>query len=304
MSLPVDTSQNEALNLQVLQRQDSDIMEILGKASHVVVYEFDQGEQSWKRKEVEGSLFVVKRYTAPRFQMFVNNRLSTVNMTISIDTYLDVDNVDDFLILRCVDPANPNVFKIFGIWFFPEEDRQKTLKLLERVLVSVKGSTTSAPAPPAKQQQMVQQQQPRQTVTAEAVPVEAAKAVQSAGHGPIGSPKKGSAAVVLTKAQGIAAGEAILGMISHNHDAASTLADATDAQLSINTTAAATQLLVPPPHSGGRQKKSRDRTPPRGKQLNKDQFKDAFIQCLDDPAFLDQLYQAFATKLPKAQQQA
>ncbi|ETV89691.1 hypothetical protein, variant 2 [Aphanomyces astaci] len=104
-ALPVDTSQTDALNLQVLQRQDNQISDIVGTASHVVVYEFDQTEQSWKRKEVEGSLFIVKRYSAPRFQMFVNNRLSTSNLTISIDAQLNVDNVDDFLILRCVDPV-------------------------------------------------------------------------------------------------------------------------------------------------------------------------------------------------------
>ena len=47
MALPVDLSQTHALNLQVLQRQDSQIAEIVGTASHVVVYEFDQVEQSW-----------------------------------------------------------------------------------------------------------------------------------------------------------------------------------------------------------------------------------------------------------------
>ena len=43
------------------------------------------------------------RYTAPRFQIFVNNRLSTVNMTVAIDAQLNVDNIDDFLIVRCAD---------------------------------------------------------------------------------------------------------------------------------------------------------------------------------------------------------
>lgn len=82
----VDRAQSNAVNLQVLKRQDADVMEIVDTASHVVMYEFDQDAQSWvrqlrqrerrralrrltllgfvmlqKRKDVEGCLFVVKR---------------------------------------------------------------------------------------------------------------------------------------------------------------------------------------------------------------------------------------------------
>ncbi|CAK4634916.1 hypothetical protein LEN26_007620 [Aphanomyces euteiches] len=288
MALPVDTSQSDSLNLQVLQRQDDQIMDIVGTASHVVVYEFNQVEQSWKRKEVEGSLFVVKRYSAPRFQIFVNNRLSTVNMAIAIDAQMNVDNVDDFLIIRCTDAATPGVYKIYGIWFYPEEDRQKTLKLLERVLVSIKGASN---APPAKQPAQPQQQ--RQQAAHEAQTESKPAAQTSTSYGPIGSPKKNMSTTVLSKAEGIAAGEAILGMISQNQDAS--LAQATEAQLNVSNNNSNT-LLVPQQ----RQKKVRERTPPRGKQLNKEQFKEALLQCLEDPAFVDQIYQAYSKKQQKA----
>jgi hypothetical protein len=43
----VDRSQSDAMNLQVLRRQDDRIMEIVGMASHVVMYEFDQTNQNW-----------------------------------------------------------------------------------------------------------------------------------------------------------------------------------------------------------------------------------------------------------------
>ncbi|RQM21427.1 hypothetical protein B5M09_010380 [Aphanomyces astaci] len=274
-ALPVDTSQTDALNLQVLQRQDNQISDIVGTASHVVVYEFDQTEQS---------------YSAPRFQMFVNNRLSTSNLTISIDAQLNVDNVDDFLILRCVDPAAPSTFKIYGIWFFPEEDRQKTLKLLERytphpsshpssrvhsfvrVLVTLKGTPPPAAAKPSpKNAAAVHQKgasrQPAHEVQSESKP-----------------------------AEGIAAGVAIMGMISQQPSQGAPLAEATTVQL---------QVASGQPQPQTRQKKQRDRASPRTAKppLTKDQFKEAFVQCLDDPAFLDQIYQAFAKKLPKQQQQ-
>lgn len=48
-AVQVDRAQSDAMNLQVLKRQDSDVMEIVDTASHVVMYEFDQENQSWVR---------------------------------------------------------------------------------------------------------------------------------------------------------------------------------------------------------------------------------------------------------------
>lgn len=48
-AVQVDRAQSDAMNLQVLKRQDSDVMEIIDTASHVVMYEFDQDNQSWVR---------------------------------------------------------------------------------------------------------------------------------------------------------------------------------------------------------------------------------------------------------------
>jgi hypothetical protein len=49
MALPVDRAQSNAMNLQVLKRQDESVVDIVDMASHVVVYEFDQTVQSWVR---------------------------------------------------------------------------------------------------------------------------------------------------------------------------------------------------------------------------------------------------------------
>ena len=45
----VDRAQSNVMNLQVLKRQDADVIEIVDTASHVVMYEFDQDAQSWVR---------------------------------------------------------------------------------------------------------------------------------------------------------------------------------------------------------------------------------------------------------------
>ncbi|KAJ0405379.1 hypothetical protein P43SY_000258 [Pythium insidiosum] len=157
MALQVNRAQSNAMNLQVLKRQDDAIMEIVEMASHVVVYEFEQSSQSWKRKDVEGCLFVVKRYSSPRFQIFVINRLSTINLTIAINDSLEVDSVDSFLILRSPDAALQGGYAIFGLWFFPEEDREKILKLVQRIAQNTRTEPPTSSATPVVKQQQQQQ---------------------------------------------------------------------------------------------------------------------------------------------------
>ncbi|CAI5734262.1 unnamed protein product [Peronospora destructor] len=157
----VDRAQSNAMNLQVLKRQDADVIEIVDTASHVVMYEFDQDAKSWKRKDVEGCLFVVKRSSSPRLQICVNNRLSTANMTLALDGRLRVDNVDSFLILRSPDLTYSSGFAIYGVWFFPEEDRAKILQLLQSLIQTLKAPQSVA-IMNSMQQQPVKTQLPLQ----------------------------------------------------------------------------------------------------------------------------------------------
>ncbi|ETI50240.1 hypothetical protein F441_06162 [Phytophthora nicotianae CJ01A1] len=331
--LHVDRTQSNAMNLQVLKRQDADVMEIVDTASHVVMYEFDQDAQSWvrhcgseregsailtlvmslyvplililqKRKDVEGCLFVVKRSSAPRFQIFVNNRLSTTNMTLPLDDRLQVDNVDSFLILRSPDTTYSSGYAIYGVWFFPEEDRAKILQLLQRLIQSLKApqNATIADATPTKAQspdqtqnlkqqtsQPTQQQQERPpsqsrnrgrsrnkredskrrgtntnqpTAILQRSPKGKRSNSSSSGGSANGSTKQenvqASGMVPISKADGIAAGEAIMGMISQNRP----------------------QVHKQP-----------------ASPVNKEQLKQTLIGLLDDAQFFDQIYHAYVNRV-------
>ncbi|TYZ67521.1 hypothetical protein PybrP1_004647 [[Pythium] brassicae (nom. inval.)] len=366
-AVQVDRAQSDAMNLQVLKRQDSDVMEIVDTASHVVMYEFDQDNQSWKRKEVEGCLFVVKRFSTPRFQVFVNNRLSTTNMTLAVDEHLQVSSVDSFLIMRCPDAAHASGYAIYGLWFFPEEDREKILKLLTRVVQSVKEPQAAAangsdaqqpraaqpqqqqqhqpkavdpqPAPPQQQQQTPQPQQPRARSRSRSKRDDANGRRQSgpgAGTGAAATiapptilqrspsngskatpllppsaqqpqaqvvgkqlplqeqpqqsqgPAPGSGMLPISREDGIAAGVAILGMISHNSTASQPQP----------------QLQTSPSPRGGRGRNQRKKPPQQanepalllpttvsapqavavgGATVSKEQLKQALLSLLDDP---------------------
>ncbi|KDO70523.1 hypothetical protein CISIN_1g042939mg [Citrus sinensis] len=69
----LDQQSTKMLNLTVLQRIDPFIEEILITAAHVTFYEFNIESNQWSRKDVEGSLFVVKRFLSFFFLINVAN---------------------------------------------------------------------------------------------------------------------------------------------------------------------------------------------------------------------------------------
>ena len=53
-SIKISEEAKRAANLRVLQRMDSKIMDIVGSATHVVLYEFNSSAQAWEKRNCEG----------------------------------------------------------------------------------------------------------------------------------------------------------------------------------------------------------------------------------------------------------
>ncbi|XP_027350301.1 mRNA-decapping enzyme-like protein [Abrus precatorius] len=123
----LDQQGTKALNLTVLQRVDPFIDEILFTAAHVSFYDFNIETNQWSRKDVEGSLFVVKRNSQPLFQFIVMNRRSTANL---------VENLLDFE----YEVKNPYLLyrnaaqEVNGIWFYSPEECEEVANLFNRIL--------------------------------------------------------------------------------------------------------------------------------------------------------------------------
>uniref|UniRef100_M4BDQ7 mRNA-decapping enzyme C-terminal domain-containing protein n=1 Tax=Hyaloperonospora arabidopsidis (strain Emoy2) TaxID=559515 RepID=M4BDQ7_HYAAE len=253
------------MNLQVLKRQDADVQDIVDTASHVVIYEFDQGAQSW--------------------------------------TY-------------------PLGFAIYGIWFFPEEDRAKILLLFQRLIHSLKApqsatimdtaqqptkvlSPVKTQAKPKMQQQQqtsqpTQQQEQQQerpvsqsrnrgrsrskqddakrrgasatnpTAILQRDPKDKRSNSSSSGGSANSLVKQQQIAPVVTssngmipisKADGAAAGEAIMDMISQNRV------------------------------------RHQHKHLPTASSVNKEQLKQTLIGLLDDTQFFDQIYYAYVDRM-------
>ncbi|WOL18543.1 mRNA-decapping enzyme-like protein [Canna indica] len=124
----LDQQCTKALNLTVLQRIDPFVMEILMTAAHVTLYEFDVDKNQWSRKDVEGTLFVVKRNAQPRFQFIVMNRRNTENLVENILGDFEYEVQVPYILYRNA------AQEVNGIWFYNSYECEAISNLLSRIL--------------------------------------------------------------------------------------------------------------------------------------------------------------------------
>ncbi|KAM7263503.1 hypothetical protein ACFE04_001186 [Oxalis oulophora] len=126
----LDQNSTKMLNLTVLQRVDPFIEEILITAAHVTFYEFNIDNSQWSRKDVEGSLFVVKRNTQPRFQFIVMNRRNTDNLVENILGDFEYEIQNPYLLYRNA------AQEVNGIWFYNQQECEEVANLFSRILTA------------------------------------------------------------------------------------------------------------------------------------------------------------------------
>uniref|UniRef100_A0A2P2LYS5 mRNA-decapping enzyme-like protein n=1 Tax=Rhizophora mucronata TaxID=61149 RepID=A0A2P2LYS5_RHIMU len=124
----LDQQGTKILNLTVLQRIDPFIEEILMTAAHVSFYEFNIDSNQWSRKDVEGSLFVVKRNKQPRFQFIVMNRRNTENLVENLLGDFEYEVQVPYLLYRNA------AQEVNGIWFYNPRECEEVANLFSRIL--------------------------------------------------------------------------------------------------------------------------------------------------------------------------
>nr|GMC84409.1 mRNA-decapping enzyme-like protein [Ipomoea batatas] len=124
----LDARSTKMLNLTVLQRIDPCIEEILITAAHVTFYEFNVDLNQWSRKDIEGSLFVVKRTTQPRFRFVVMNRRNTENLVEDLLGDFEFEIQVPYLLYRSA------AQEVNGIWFYNSHECEEVANLFSRIL--------------------------------------------------------------------------------------------------------------------------------------------------------------------------
>ncbi|CAH9093739.1 unnamed protein product [Cuscuta epithymum] len=123
----LDPNSTKLLNLTVLQRMDPFVEEILLTAVHVAFYEFNTAATQWSRKDVEGSLFVVKRTSQPRFRFIVMNRRHADNLVEDLLGDFEFEVQTPYLLYRNA------AQEVNGIWFYYEHECEEVGNLFTRI---------------------------------------------------------------------------------------------------------------------------------------------------------------------------
>ncbi|XLU31228.1 hypothetical protein S245_067294, partial [Arachis hypogaea] len=119
----LDQHSTKLLNLTVLQCIDPFVKEILITAAHVTFYEFNIDLSQWSCKDVEGSLFVVKRNTQPRFQFIVMNRRNIENLVDNLLGDFEYEVQVPYLLYRNA------AQEVNGIWFYNARECEEVANL-------------------------------------------------------------------------------------------------------------------------------------------------------------------------------
>jgi mRNA-decapping enzyme 1B len=144
MALSVNEQARMEANLRLLQRStDNTITNILGTATHVVLYKFQQSTQSWEKSNVEGSLFLAVRPMG--YLLLILNRNSPENYQLSVNKDFQLQHKDPYLIFK---QHEEGATVIRGIWFPDAQERAIMNGLLTQVLQLLRTNPpVSAPAP-------------------------------------------------------------------------------------------------------------------------------------------------------------
>uniref|UniRef100_A0ACD5XAZ2 Uncharacterized protein n=1 Tax=Avena sativa TaxID=4498 RepID=A0ACD5XAZ2_AVESA len=126
-NLGADREGTRLLNLTVLRRLDPAVADIIITAAHVTAYSFDEDTVQWSRKGVEGSLFVVKRNTQPRFQFVIMNRRNTENLVEDLLSNFRYQVQVPYIIY------SNGADEILGIWFYDPEECKELARLFSRI---------------------------------------------------------------------------------------------------------------------------------------------------------------------------
>jgi mRNA-decapping enzyme 1B len=197
-TLSVTEQARKQANLRLLQRTvDSNIVDIVQTATHVVLYEYEAAT-AWQKTGFEGSLFLA--HSAAAYQLIILNRNSPDNfqMPLSADTQLQHD--DPFLIFK--QKVNGDT-RIRGIWFHNADERISMAGVLQKTLQGlVEGRLPGVAAP------VVNAWEARAAVAA--APVAVAVPVAPAAAVPVAP----AAAVPVAEVDSSAALAALLGVAS------------------------------------------------------------------------------------------
>jgi len=142
--------------LESLQQQDPEIDTIIVHSKFVVAYLLQQEgpNPGWRKADIEGPLYLVRRQTLPRYQLFVKNQYNKTDLLDHLHSEWELDCQKNYVFYKVEDPVK----RIRGLWFHDDTERRKLESALEKTLDDLR-------ARPAEQHMQPQSLTPQMMVS-------------------------------------------------------------------------------------------------------------------------------------------
>mmetsp|Transcript_109548 Transcript_109548/g.234122 ORF Transcript_109548/g.234122 Transcript_109548/m.234122 type:complete len:237 (-) Transcript_109548:127-837(-) len=117
---------------KALQQQDPLIDNIVVYSEFVVAYLMEESgpNPGWRKANIEGPMVLVRRRSAPRFQLIVKNQLNSRDLQDNMDQAWELDCQKNYVFYKSEDASK----RIRGLWFKDDAERLKVQTSLERSL--------------------------------------------------------------------------------------------------------------------------------------------------------------------------
>ncbi|PWN37788.1 PH domain-like protein [Meira miltonrushii] len=145
-----EKERRDAFNMKVLKRHDPGIVDIVGSAAFVVLYEL---EDEWTKSGIEGPMFLYRRSTAPYSGFFVLNRNGVENFDAKLQAEDDVELAGEFVHFRAASNE-----QVLGIWVYDTKEREVIGNQMMKIHEDIRqgkdafGAQKSIPPQPTTQQ--------------------------------------------------------------------------------------------------------------------------------------------------------
>merc|ERR1719387_1473296 len=143
--------------LEQLQQQDASIENIVVHSKFVVAYLLQQDgpNPGWRKANIEGPVYLVRRRQKPRYQLIVKNQFNNNDILDSLHPDWELDCQKSYVFYKVEDTSK----RIRGLWFHDDNERQRIEKTLEMVLEEIRTQPSTEPQmepQPIKRQPMQQ----------------------------------------------------------------------------------------------------------------------------------------------------
>eukprot|EP00928_Gymnodinium_smaydae_P069040 TRINITY_DN523_c0_g1_i2.p1 TRINITY_DN523_c0_g1~~TRINITY_DN523_c0_g1_i2.p1 ORF type:complete len:256 (+),score=57.93 TRINITY_DN523_c0_g1_i2:84-770(+) len=132
--------------LESLQQADADVDGLVITSKFVVAYFLQQGQNpGWRKANIEGPVFLVRRRSAPKYQLIVKNQFSTHDLVDNVHPDWELDCQPNYIFYKVEDSTK----RIRGLWFHDDAERMRVSSTIEKTMEAARNeSMAPALAPP------------------------------------------------------------------------------------------------------------------------------------------------------------